>query len=482
MWKWIAGKRIFVVAFMPLALVTATPRYVHAQEVIGNLEAVSALTSDLGSSSSSVSPQPIAASTASGSARQPGVDWWPLLGETFFFLSVENAFRCATEEGTRDAFGTGFFHGYVNAVGNLHGWNDGDPFYVNYVGHPMQGAVSGFMWTHNDRAYRDIVFGQNRRYWKGKIRSVGYAYVYSVLLEIGPMSEASIGNIQALYPAQGFVDHVVTPFIGAGWGIAEDALDRYLVGYIETRTSNRVVRSLARSGLNPARSMANAMTFRMPWHRDNRTGAEYYRAPNRMAGSNTISPEVTPPPGVAPFEFSAVPLFNTYLGDGHGGSCAGGAAAGALRLAANWQFVVDVGGCKLLGLEKNVSGDSLSYLAGVRRVYRASSRWSAHGELMIGGTKLTQERVYPALQQMLTDAAEQEGAPPPPHSAYSTHWETNGFTVRVKSGVDVKLSNALSLRMASLGYSHSWSNELNGVNYENGLQFSSGLILRMGTW
>lgn len=466
---------------MLVALVTATPGYVHAQEAVDDLGSMSVLPPDLGSSSSAVSPEPIVTSTVSDSGQQHGVDWWPLLGETFFFLSVENAFRCATEEGTRDAFSHGFFHGYVNSVGNLHGWNDGDPFYVNYVGHPMQGAVSGFMWTHNDRAYRDIVFGQNRKYWKGKIRSVAFSYLYSVLFELGPMSEASIGNVQALYPEQGFVDHVVTPFIGAGWGIAEDALDRYLIGYVETRTSNRVVRTLLRSGLNPARSMANAMTFRMPWHRDNRTGSEYYHAPDKVAG-NTFSPQVNPPPGVAPFEFSAAPLVNTYLGNGHGGTCAGGGAAGALRLASSWQFVVDIGGCKLLGLEKNFSGDSLSYLAGVRRVYRASSRWSAHGELLIGGTKLTQERVYPALQQALTEATEQEGAPPPPHSAYSTHWETNGFTVRVKSGVDVKLSSALSLRMASVGYSHSWSNELNGVNYDQGLQFSSGLVLRMGTW
>ena len=482
MWKWTARKRFLFGVVMVATLVTATASFVCAQEVVDGLPTNSALTLDLASSSPSVSSPPAVAFATTDTGHQRGVDWWPLVGETFFFLSVENAFRSATEEGTRDAFGHGFFHGYVNAVGNLHGWNDGDPFYVNYVGHPMQGAVSGFMWTHNDRAYRDIVFGQNRKYWKGKIRSVGYAYVYSVLLEIGPLSEASIGNIQEIYPAQGFVDHVVTPFIGAGWGIAEDALDRYLVGYIETRTSNRVVRSLVRSGLNPARSMANAMTFRMPWHRDNRTGAEYYYAPNRVAGSNTFSPEVNPPPGVAPFEFTAAPEFSTYLGEGHGGSCMGGGAAGALRLAANWQFVVDVGGCKLLGLEKSLSGDSLSYLTGVRRVYQASSRWSAHGELLIGGTKLTQERVYPALEQALVQAAEQDGGPRPPHSSYSQHWETNGFTIRVKSGVDVKLNDALSIRMASLGYSHSWSNVLNGVDYQNGLQFTSGLILRMGTW
>jgi len=64
----------------------------------------------------------------------------------------------------------------------------------------MQGAVSGNIWTHNDTAYGDIQFGQNRRHWKGKLRGAAYSYIYSVLFEIGSISEASIGNIQAKYP------------------------------------------------------------------------------------------------------------------------------------------------------------------------------------------------------------------------------------------------------------------------------------------
>jgi len=39
--------------------------------------------------------------------------------------------------------------------------NDGDPLIVNYVGHPMQGAVSSRIWTHNDRAYRDIQYPED---------------------------------------------------------------------------------------------------------------------------------------------------------------------------------------------------------------------------------------------------------------------------------------------------------------------------------
>ena len=35
--------------------------------------------------------------------------------------------------------------------------------------------------------------------------------------------------------------------------------------------------------------------------------------------------------------------------------------------------------------------------------------------------------------------------------------------------MDYKINNALAFRVASLDYSHSWTNDLNGVNYSNGL-------------
>ena len=151
----------------------------------------------------------------------------------------------------------------------MHGWADGDTFLVNYIGHPMEGAVTGFIWQHNDRAYRDVVFGKNARYWKSKLRSAAFSYVFSVQFEIGPVSEASLGHIQAVYPAQGFVDHVVTPAIGMGWTILEDSLDRYLIRTIEAHTPNPYLRALSR-GLNPARSFANMFEGRYPWERDDR--------------------------------------------------------------------------------------------------------------------------------------------------------------------------------------------------------------------
>jgi hypothetical protein len=419
--------------------------------------------------------------------RRQGVDWGHLVGQSLFFMSFENAFRCATEKGTRDAFSTPFFRGYLNSVGNLHGWSDGDPFIVNYVGHPMQGAVSGYLWTQNDRAYRDIQFGQNRRYWKGKLRGGAYSYLYSVLFEIGPISEASLGNIQSLYPAQGFVDHIVTPAIGLGWSITEDALDQYFIRYLETHTTNNWALLLVRGGLNPARSMANVLAFKPPWHRDNRPGvlspslqdSEFMES---LKERNTAPVEVAPRPGVAPFEFNLTAKIKTYMGDAHGASCAGGGGAGALRLSSQWQFVVDVSGCKLLGLENHLSGDSLSYLAGARWTPRTSGRWVPHAELLIGGTKLTQELIDPELKKAVEASTDKSDRAYLLYPTYAKHWETNGLTIQASSGVDVQLNSALSFRMANLEYSRSWNNELNGINYQNGLQFTTGLVLRMGTW
>ena len=75
-----------------------------------------------------------------------GFDWSGLLSHSLRFLTVQHGFRILTEAGTRDGLKQ-VPRGYLNSLSNLHGWADGDEFYVNYVGHPMQGAVAGFIGT-----------------------------------------------------------------------------------------------------------------------------------------------------------------------------------------------------------------------------------------------------------------------------------------------------------------------------------------------
>jgi hypothetical protein len=90
------------------------------------------------------------------------------VGESSFrLLAVMHGFRWLTEAGTR-ASGFGLVSGYSSSVLNLHGWADGDPFYVNYVGHPMQGAVAGRIWQLHDPRYNKAEFGRSHAYWEGQ--------------------------------------------------------------------------------------------------------------------------------------------------------------------------------------------------------------------------------------------------------------------------------------------------------------------------
>src|SRR5262245_9777560 len=163
---------------------------------------------------------PKAPSNLQVATPQSSVDLPALLRASGRFLAIEQSFRLLTEPGTRSGLKGGLLGNYAKAVGSLHGWGDGDEFYVNYIGHPMQGSVAGFLWVHNDRNYRRVEFGKSREYWKSRLRAAGFIWAYSTQFEIGPLSEASIGAIQAVYPQQGFVDHVITPSGGLGWLVA----------------------------------------------------------------------------------------------------------------------------------------------------------------------------------------------------------------------------------------------------------------------
>ncbi|HSR06654.1 MAG TPA: hypothetical protein VLM42_05855 [Bryobacteraceae bacterium] len=409
------------------------------------------------------------------STPAPGVQWKSLFNQSFRLLLIEHAFRYATEPGTRDP-GQPFFQGYLNSVGALHGWADGDPFYVNYVGHPMQGAVSGYLWTLNDNRYKQVEFGKNPDYWKSRIRAGAFAWAYSEQMEIGPFSEASIGNVQATYPQQGFVDHVVTPAIGLGWMIAEDALDRYLVRYVERKTQNRLVRVLVRGGANPSRSLANVVSGQWPWARP-RDHADLPSAVlPKPAPRETYEQQRSR--GVAPIEFAA----NAYALGNPSGTCAGGGATAALRVSSQWQMVLDVNGCKMTGLEKNLSGDSLSYMAGSRWTPPVTGQLVPYVQVLFGGNKLTQELVFPQQESYLTGLAKSDGSEPPARSQYAQQFEHDGFAIAAGMGLDYNFNRALAFRLVAVDYTRSWASDMNGFTAPQGFQFKTGLVLHMGNW
>ena len=88
--------------------------------------------------------------------------------------------------------------------------------------------------------------------------------------EIGPWSEASIGNVGMDPKTTGSVDHVVTPAGAFAVPVAEDALDKYFLEWFERRVGNRFARASLRIVFTPARALANIAEMRAPWDRVDR--------------------------------------------------------------------------------------------------------------------------------------------------------------------------------------------------------------------
>jgi hypothetical protein len=350
-----------------------------------------------------IRPTPKTGPAAASVRESQKVNWTGLIVQELRFLAVEHGFRLATEEGTRNG-GFGLGRSYWNSVFSLHGWADGDPFYVNYVGHPMNGAVAGYIWQQNDPRFRDTEFGRDRRYWKAKLRGMAFAWAQSEQFEIGPFSEASIGKVQSQFPQYGFVDHVITPVIGLSWTLAEDSVDKYLIKRVEDRTMNRWIRMAARMGLNPSRTFANALAFRVPWYRYTRAGIMAYVPETnqaRYSDDESRYTDTAPPRDTSTFELGENSRFERFVGANPGPACIGADGSGAFRIAPEWMLVVDVGGCKFIGMETNLSGDSLSYLLGPRWTPAPGGRWSPYVQILVGGNKITHEQMLPEKKRAL---------------------------------------------------------------------------------
>jgi hypothetical protein len=154
--------------------------------------------------------------------RSTSFDWNGAFRQSMIFLSTEHAFRLGTESGTRADLKGPFFKDYIKALKSLRGWNDGDPFLVNYIGHPMQGSVSAFIQIQNDPKGVKEEVSLNKRYWQSRLKAFGWSFAYSTQFELGLFSEAALGNIgihpygKAKHP-MAYVDLVVTPVVGTGW-------------------------------------------------------------------------------------------------------------------------------------------------------------------------------------------------------------------------------------------------------------------------
>lgn len=218
--------------------------------------------------------------------------WSAALWQSFGFLVFEHAFRLANDEYARYLlFHKPFWHDYAASANHFHmsRWGDGDSFLVNYIGHPMEGAVAGDIFLNNDPRGRAARFGKSSTYWYSRLKAMAWATVFSAYFEIGPVfSETAIGNEggYTYYPGcgaypcahehgkhykpptnnTGWVDFVITPTVGMGWIVMEDVIETEFVDRI-AKDSPALKYKMLRSALAPSHTLANAFAGKTPWFR-----------------------------------------------------------------------------------------------------------------------------------------------------------------------------------------------------------------------
>jgi hypothetical protein len=430
------------------------------------------------------------------------IHWWTATKESLLYTGTMHVFDITTEAGTRDTLNGPLLRNYFRSVSELRGWSDSDAFMAPYVGHPIEGGAFGFIFRQNDPKYKTVQWGDGRAYYISLLRSMAYSAVWHTQWKIGPFSEASIGNVM-LHASPGFITLVDTPTLGTLEMIGEDTADRYLIMGIENRTANRMIIIMARSFLNPARSVANMTAFHVPWRRDTRMGIdqtdfavrkellEDYKA---GIGSRpfVFSPRSSEAYGMefeqhyplaAPIELMAAPHYESFLG---GGSCVGAGGTGAARINNSWQIVAEVSGCLIMHIPAaNQSGDSLLYAVGPRWTPWSTRKISPYLQMMVGGRKVTHETDDLALRtKLLQEWDDGEGtlAHYPLRSAWSAENSQNGAVITTGGGVDWVITRPFAWRVLNVEYTHTWMPNVDMISPQNSVRITTGALLRIGTW
>ena len=221
--------------------------------------------------------------------------WKGLLLQSLSFEMLQNVTRVMTadQHDRHLLLNKPFWSNYWASLGqfNMRRWNDGDSIKVNYIGHPMQGAISGYIQIQNDPRGRALRISRDRQYWKSRYHAFLWELVYSTQWEIGPLGETAIFNQGGFtYPIRcnkhpgtsdycenpnttytnntGWVDFIITPVVGTLWLLGEDTIDRYITDPLLERHPNSFGYKVVRSSLNPPRSLANILRGHFPWWRD----------------------------------------------------------------------------------------------------------------------------------------------------------------------------------------------------------------------
>jgi hypothetical protein len=200
--------------------------------------------------------------------------WKPAFIQSGIFLGIQHGFRLMQKKTVREFDGP-FFKDWLISIKNLRGWGDGDSPPINYIAHPLQGGVTGRIFINNSDNAKRQIFSKSADYWESRFKTFVWSALWSTQFEMGPFSEANIGNVGLLEKngksSMAWVDLVITPVVGTGVVIGEDAIDRYILkNWLERKKGGRVTPKIKffRTLLTPTTSFSNILRGKYPWKRD----------------------------------------------------------------------------------------------------------------------------------------------------------------------------------------------------------------------
>ena len=235
---------------------------------------------------------------ATSPVKKPQFQFKRALFESMTFLAIEQAFVVHDDYAwVISENGIPFNHywrDYKHSLSTwIHsGWDDGDSFITNYIGHPIQGALTAYIQVQNDPQGERLEFAMSKEYWWSRFKAMMWSAAYSTQWKIGPLSEMTVEkygtkirgrwNHDGTWPCStrncvtgvGQVDLVVTPTAGLAWLVTEDVLDRVLIRRMEDARGKGLAVNFVRCALNPVRGGANILHGRRPWYRASRDHSE----------------------------------------------------------------------------------------------------------------------------------------------------------------------------------------------------------------
>jgi hypothetical protein len=211
------------------------------------------------------------------------VKLFPALWQSFQFLSIQMSVDLGMDPNERaklvNAIDQGkFWSRYWQTLENFRysHYNDDDTIKTTYLGHPMMGAETEFIWIQNNPRYREIEFSNTKNYWKSRLWAMIPTTICSFEWLLGPISESAMGNqginyyvdkqIHKRTNGTGYVDFIITPVGGLLWAVGEDWLDLH-VGKKMRRKRNPGMLLLS-AFVIPVKSGASILRYKPPWYRD----------------------------------------------------------------------------------------------------------------------------------------------------------------------------------------------------------------------